>query len=89
MLGALGDDHGGAVLAEPVHVGEPDPHRRLAVLEPAEHVGGGEVGAAHLDPVALRVADERRRRIEAHRLRVQERAEERRGTVVRLSQDDW
>ena len=37
---------------------------------------------AHLDPASLRVAHEARRRVEAHRLRVQQRAQEHRRVVV-------
>ena len=53
---------------------EPDPHR--AALDRALRARAVHVGREHLDPVPLRVPHERRRRVEAHRLRVQERAEE-------------
>ena len=61
-------------LGEAADVAEPDAHR--AALDPALRVRALDVRRAHLHPAPLRVAHEARRRIEAHRLRVQERAQE-------------
>ncbi len=77
---ALGDDKRGVVLADVRDVLDPHPHR--AVLVRALRERAVHVGRPHLDALALRVAHERRRRVEAHRLRVQERAEELRRVVV-------
>ena len=75
-----GDDRLRLVLADRADVAEPDPHR--AVLDRALRGAAVDVRRAHLDPAPLRVAHERRRRVEAHRLRVQQRAEELGGEVV-------
>ena len=74
---ALRDDGLRVVLADAVHVVEADAHG--AVLDRAFRSADVHVGRARLDAAALAVAYERRRRIEAHRLRVQQRAEELRG----------
>ena len=71
---ALGDDRLGVVLPHRLDVLQPHPHR--ALFPRAEHLAEIDVRRADLHPSALGVADERGRRIEAHRLRVQERAEE-------------
>ncbi len=70
----LRDDRLRLLLADRADVAEPDPHR--AVLDRAARGAPVHVRRAHLDPAPLRVAHERRRRVEAHRLRVQERAQE-------------
>ena len=61
-------------LADRLHVAEPDPH--CALLDRALGARAVDVRRPNLHPAPLRIAHERRRRIEAHRLRVQERAEE-------------
>src|SRR5262249_41702187 len=77
---ALLDDRPRARLAERLHVFEPDPHS--IALEPALDGAAVDVDRPHLDSAPLRVAHERRRRVEAHRLRVQERREELARVVV-------
>ena len=69
-----GDDRLGLLLADRADVAEPDPHR--AVLVRASGSAQVDVGRQHLHPAPLAVADETGRRVEAHRLRVQQRAEE-------------
>ena len=61
-------------LAERAHVREPDPHR--VPLERAARGAQVHVRRPHLHPAPLRVPHERGGRVEAHRLRVQERAQE-------------
>jgi hypothetical protein len=68
------DERRRRLLPEPLHVADPHAHR--AVLEPALDLAQVHVGGQHLDAAPLRVADEARRRVEAHRLRVEEGAEE-------------
>ncbi len=66
--------------AEALDVSEADPH-----CIPFDAAGGGaqvHVGRQHLHLTPLRVPHEARRRIEAHRLGVQERAEELAGVVL-------
>ena len=70
----------GLVGADRADVAEPDPDR--PVLDRALRSAAVHVRRAHLDPAPLRVAHERRRRVEAHRLRVQQRAEELARVVV-------
>ncbi len=62
------------VLADPVHIVEPDSNR--APVDRA--LGGTDVHVRRmcLDSASLPVPDERRGRVEAHRLLVQQRAEE-------------
>ena len=68
-------DHGlRAGLAERLHILEPDSHR--VVLEAALRGAPVDVDRPHLHPAPLRVPYQRRGRIEAHRLRVQQRREE-------------
>src|SRR4029079_15279426 len=62
------------VLADAVHVVEADPYG--AVLDRALGAADVHVGRPRLHTAPLAVADERGRRVEAHRLRVQEGAEE-------------
>src|SRR6266571_285906 len=71
---ALLDDRLRLGFADAVDVVDADAHR--AVLDRA--LGGADVHVrgTRLDPAPLAVADERRRRIEAHRLCVEERAQE-------------
>ena len=76
----LGDDRLRLLLAERADVFEPDAHGLL--FERALGLAPVHVRRAHLDPSPLRVAHERRRRVEAHRLLVQERAEELARVVV-------
>ena len=59
--------------AHRLHVAETDPYR--TVLDRALRQRAVDVRRPHLDPTPLCVTDERRRRIETHRLRVQQRAE--------------
>ncbi len=81
VLLALGDERPRGLLAEAVDVAEPDPHG--AAFEPAERRGAAvHVGRQHLDPAALRRRARGGRRVEAHRLGIQERAEEVRRVVV-------
>ena len=74
-------DHGfRVVLPHAGHVLQPDSDG--AVLDHAADLAAVHVRRARLDPAPLPVAHERRRRIEAHRLRVQQRREELRRVVV-------
>src|SRR5581483_6064055 len=68
------DDHPRIVLPHALDVLQPDAHS--AVLDRAADLAAVYVGWARLDSVSLAVAHERRGRIEAHRLRVQQRGEE-------------
>ncbi len=70
----LGDDRLRVVLPHALDVRQPDAHR--AVLDVAAGSAQVHVGRPRLDAVPLRVAHERRRRVEAHRLRVHQRREE-------------
>ncbi len=63
------------LLAHAAHVTEADPHASLLV-EVAFGVAGVYVGCAHLEPATLRLVDERIGGIEAHRLLVEQRAQE-------------
>src|SRR5437867_449660 len=63
-----------SLLADRADVAEADADG--AALDRALGVARVDVRRAHLDPAPLRVAHERCGRVEAHRLRVQERAEE-------------
>ena len=56
--------------------------RTALPLDHAARAAQVDVDGKHLHPVPLRVANERRGRVEAHRLRVQERAQELRRVVV-------
>jgi hypothetical protein len=71
---ALRDDRLRVVLADAVDVVEPDADG--AFLDRALRAADVHVGRPRLDAAPLAVAHERRRRVEAHRLRVQQRAEE-------------
>src|SRR5439155_15868048 len=70
----LRDDRLRFLLPQRSHVLEPDPHR--VAFERALRLAQVHVGWTYLDAATLRVPHERRRRVEAHRLRVQKRAEE-------------
>ena len=70
----LGRHRLGLLLADRPDVAEPDPHG--AVLDQALRPAQVDVGRPHLHPAPLAVSDEAGRRVEAHRLRVQERAQE-------------
>ena len=67
-------------LAHAVHVLDADPHR--AVLDDALRRTDVHIRRTSLDAAPLAVAHERRRRVEAHWLRVQQGAEELRRVVV-------
>ena len=71
---ALGDDRVRVVLSHRRDVVEPDPD--TAVLELARRAAQVHVRRGHVHPALLRVADEARGRVEAHRLLVQKRAQE-------------
>src|SRR5262249_13620219 len=77
---ALRDDGVRVRLAERAYVADPDTNR--ISFERALRSTEIQVGRSHLDPAPLPVADKARRRVEAHRLRVQERAQELGGVVV-------
>ena len=81
-------------VADRAHRRQPQPHRRLrrveaGALRRARSPGSSEApaseqrqrGLAHLDAVPLRVVHQRLRRVEAHRLRVEQRRAERGGVV--------
>ena len=69
------------LVAEPVHVAQADPQR--AVLDRAIPLALHDVDGAHVHAMAARVFDDRARRVEPHRLRVEQRAGEL-GVVVML-----
>ena len=71
---ALGDERLRVVGPDRLHVGEAEPHRTL--VEAALDAAQVHVRRPHLHPSPLRIPHQTRRRVEAHRLRVQERAEE-------------
>ncbi len=75
---ALGDQRLHLLLAHPLDVAEADADDEPAALalDPAEDVAAAGVGRRHPDPAPLRLVDERVGRVEAHRLLVQQRAEE-------------
>src|SRR6185437_1024162 len=79
-LFSLGDDSSGIFCTDSVHVVDADAD--CTIFERA--LGGADVYVrrACLDSAPLAVADERRRWVEAHRLSVQERAQELRRVVV-------
>jgi len=77
---AFCDDRLRVVLSHALDVLEPDTD--AALLDVAADAAAVDVGRARLDVPPLRVAHERRRWIEAHRLRVQERREELGAVVV-------
>jgi hypothetical protein len=77
---ALRDDSLGAGLAEGLDVLEADPYP--VSFERALCRAAVDVDRSYLHPTPLRVPDERRWRIEAHRLRVQKRREELSRVVV-------
>ena len=68
------DDRLRVVLPHTLHVLQPDADR--TVLERAVDAAAVHVRRPRLDAAALSVTHERRRRVEAHRLRVQQRDEE-------------
>ncbi len=76
----LGDERLGVVRPDRGDVVQPDAHG--LPLDDAAGAAQVDVDREHLDPVLLRVAHERRGRVEAHRLLVQERAQELRRVVV-------
>ena len=77
---ALADDRLRIVLPYALDVFQTDAH--CAAFDLAAGAARVHVRRQRLDAVALRVADERRRRIEAHRLCVQQRREKLRAVVV-------
>ncbi len=77
---ALGDERLDLRRLDPEHVPEPDPDGSVGRDEGAGGAGV-DVRRQHGDAAALRLVDERVRRVEAHRLLVEQRREEL-GTVV-------
>src|SRR3546814_7127065 len=78
-MGARRDDRVRPYLAKPVDLPESQPQREDAVVGAFETVvpmAGVDVGRAHLDPMLARIADELRGGIEAHRLRIEDAADE-------------
>jgi len=71
---ALRDERLRVLLPHFGHPRQPEPHR--SILDRTFGQRPVDVGRQHLHPAPLRIADERRRRVEAHRLRVEERAQE-------------
>ena len=69
-----GGDRLGVRLPHSLHVADADAHR--AVLDRARRVARVDVRRQRGHAAALRIADEARRRVEAHRLGVEQRAEE-------------
>ena len=67
-------------LADRLHIADPDPDR--AILDRAFRPRAVDVRRPHLHPAPLCVAHQRRRRVEAHWLRVQQCAEELAGVVA-------
>ena len=70
--------------ATPVDVAEPDPHRAAAAARSTRQLGAPSAATSrrqHRDPAPLRLVHERVRRVEAHRLLVQQRAQELRAVV--------
>src|SRR4029450_5249973 len=78
----LGDERLRVVLPDGRDVFEADADGRRTTLDHALGLADVDVGRQDVDSAPLRVADEGRRRIEAHRLLVQERAQELRRVVV-------
>ena len=76
----FGDDRGRIVFAQAGHVAQPDPHPEIR-LDRALDPACVHIRAPDLDPAPLRLVDQRVGRVEAHRLLVQERAEELRTPV--------
>src|SRR6185437_13087345 len=79
-LFSLDDDSSRIFCTDPVHVVDADANR--AIFERALRGADVYVRRARLDSAPLTVADERRGWVEAHRLSVQERAQELRRVVV-------
>src|SRR5690606_9801567 len=80
-----GDDRLCSLRREPFYPVEPEPDRRPAALVRLERRLGaarGDIDGTHLDALRTRGAQQLRRRIEAHRLAVQQPTEERRGLVA-------
>src|SRR3546814_10825458 len=85
-IGARRDDRVRPYLAKPVDLPESQPQREDAVVGAFETVvpmAGVDVGRAHLDPMLARIADELRGGIEAHRLRIEDAADEDGGEIGR------
>ncbi len=82
--GAGGDDAPGRLAREPPHAVEAEAQRLRAALRRLErrfHRALVDAGGQHGDAVRARVAHQLRRRVEAHRLAVEERAAEGGGLV--------
>src|SRR6185312_9837529 len=76
----LGHERLRGLLPETLDVAEPDAYG--VPLDPARRGAQIDIRRQHFDPAALGVPHKARRRIEAHRLGVQERAEKLAGVVV-------
>ena len=83
---ARGDELLDFLFLQAVDLAQAEAQRRAAVgaarFQRAVPVGEVDVGGAHLDAVLARIAHDLRRRIEAHRLRVQQRRRERRRVMA-------
>src|SRR5438067_11121630 len=75
-----GDELPYLLFADALDVTEAHPHAAL-LIERALRLAGVDVGRQHLEPSPLRFVDQGIRRIEAHRLFVQKRAQEFRPVV--------
>ena len=79
-VGAGGDDRRGMGVGEAFHHAHAEPHREAALvirrLQRAVPARGVDADGAHLDAMRLGVAHDLRGRVEAHRLRVQQRGAE-------------
>ncbi len=80
---ALGDQAAHLLLPHPLDVAEADAHQQAAALalHPAEGVAAVDGDRRDLHPAPLRLVDQRVGRVEAHRLLVEQRAEELRRVV--------
>ena len=70
---------------KPVNLAEAEPHRAVLSLPLLQRVlrkAVGHIDLAHLDAVRAGVADDLRRRIKAHRLRIQQAAAEGVGVIM-------
>ena len=76
------------ILIDPVKavdLAKAEPHRAIfpiALLQRVLRVAEGHVDLAHLDAVGAGIADDLRRGVKAHRLRVQQPAAERVGMIM-------